>query len=66
MKKSKVIGIKNKKGGWDIKIKAESDFEVLSFYIVGFTSFLDQLDSDERKNAKDAMVKFVNDEEVEE
>ena len=64
--KSKVIGIKNKKGGWDIKTKAESNFEVLSFYIVGFTSFLDQLDSDERKNAKDAMVKFVNDEEVEE
>lgn len=59
--KSKVVAVKKQSGGWNVKIRAESHFEILSFYVAGFLSFLDTLDKDaDRAAAKEAMMRMVS------
>lgn len=58
--KSKVNAKKNKQGGWDIKGKATSHEEILSFFIVGFNKLLEQVDYETAKTFKECMVRTLD------
>ena len=58
--KIKIIGKKNKQDGWNIKIKATSYVEVLSFFIVGFEKLLESVDDETAKTFKECMVRTLD------
>lgn len=60
--KSKVKAFRKKDGGWNIKFRATDHKEVLSFFAIGFSGFLESLDKQNRKIAKNVMMTFLKNE----
>ena len=64
--KIKIIGKKNKRGGWDVKGKATSHEEILSFLIVCFKKLSEQVDCETAKIFKECMVRTLDSDKDEE
>lgn len=47
--KSKVLAVKNKRGGWNIKMYGESNAEILNFFAVSFLKFVESFSAIEDK-----------------
>lgn len=55
--KSKIVGVKNKTGGWNIKAKANDESELFKFFVVGFMELVNYLTDISDKKAYISVMK---------
>lgn len=47
--RSEIKGLKNKKGSWDITVKVDDYLDVISFFTIGFSKFIESLEDEKAK-----------------